>query len=146
MLLGYCFAVPVDVVALAPAVVASQGHPQQRSKRLPASSTLIDNLLAQSPNRTDTYTQPKPRERGDRTKHTHTQIDFTFPNIEESCWIFTVAQTEKFFCFLPYTTGLPSTMVGRVINTDWLTGALIFFFAAGTTHFSTLLVEIPGCD
>lgn len=69
MLLDYCFAVPG--VALAPAVVAAQGHPQQRSKRLPASSTLIDNLLAQSPNRTDTPTTVVERE--DRIEtHAHT--------------------------------------------------------------------------
>lgn len=70
MLLGYCFAVPVDGVAFAPAVVAAQGHPQQRSKRLPASSTLIDNL-AQSPNRTDTPTTADKLE--DRIEtHAHT--------------------------------------------------------------------------
>lgn len=45
---GYCSAGRGSgggVVAIAPAVVAAPGHPQQRSKCLPASSKLIDNLF-----------------------------------------------------------------------------------------------------
>lgn len=96
LLLDYCEAVRVVVVvvALAPAVVASPGHPQQRSKCLPASSKLIDNLFFRAHTTTKQNTEGQRKTllllllvEGSRTNthsHTPTRIDFTFSRLKRT--------------------------------------------------------------